>query len=120
MSEECSNFESVPDLRGVRKAVKAALEAGYAPESIKLLKPHMFEDVIAAQDPSSGQEWPVPYSWRKIGSKAYEEAVELCGEDEIRDYVDKYVAKEYKAISKKRAAEAKRKAKEQAHESQHR
>ena len=33
---------------------------------------------------------------------------------------DKYVAKEYKVISKKRAAEAKRKAKEQAHESQHR
>ncbi len=94
MSEEWSNFDLVPDLKEVRKIIKAAIADGYDPKSIALSKPRPLQDtLIVASKGGIAMKWFIHYTWSRVDSARYERDARYCDGDAMTEYARAFAAK---------------------------
>jgi hypothetical protein len=100
MSEECASYDLVPNLKGIRYAVRQAIGQGFDPKTIAVEWPDPFKRVIRASKPNGvKEEWDIPDVWARCDSARYERDSAYGPLEAMQEYVRKLV-KRYSAHSK--------------------
>ena len=102
MSEEYSNYDLIPDTKGVRKAIAAALSLGYDPGTIGIRAGFdVFTRMVFASKDGLEQQWVVHDVWSRTDSLHYRRDARYCDGSEMGEYVRKWAKRLSKASADK-------------------